>query len=446
MTAAERAPDPDGRMPRAFLCWAVASSTSALGTSVMAFGIAWSATGIDARLAGVVLTLVVAPRVLLLMIGGAVADRIGARRMMIAGDAVMCAVAFLLALVTATLGMVVWCLLLVSLIGGVVDAFYLPASGALPRLFLPEDRVAQGMALTSGLRQAALLGGPPLGALIVMAAGLAASAGTNALTFAVILVVLVAARPPREGIAREASRDRRGEDAVSLVREILGSLSKIRKDPLIRGLLGPVGLLACAVLPLIGLGTALLARDRGWGAGDAGMIESAWFVGTLAITLVIARVGTGGRAGLIAGIMPVCGGCAVVLMAVGPEPVYAVVGAALLGGCVSLCTTHVGPMFLMATPEDQVSRFQAVFVLVQSAPLLVTNNLFAAVAAAWGASAAFAAAALLTGVSGIWLLLVPSVRHAHSPTREWSLPAGESSGQDDARTPSDHSAIRQDAT
>ena len=70
-----------------FWLWLAGAGLSLLGTQVLAFGMAWAAASLSGTLAGLVLTAIVLPRVLLLLVGGAVADRAGPFRVLLVGDA-----------------------------------------------------------------------------------------------------------------------------------------------------------------------------------------------------------------------------------------------------------------------------------------------------------------------------------------------------------------------
>jgi MFS family permease len=110
---------------------------SVLGTQVLAFGMTWAAGSISGTLAGLVLTAIVLPRVLLLLVGGAVADRAGAFRVLLLGDGVMLVITLALAVALSAAGLSPVLLVGAALAIGIVDAFYLPASGTMPRRLAP---------------------------------------------------------------------------------------------------------------------------------------------------------------------------------------------------------------------------------------------------------------------------------------------------------------------
>ncbi|WP_216592418.1 hypothetical protein [Verrucosispora sioxanthis] len=132
-------------VPGTYWAWLGGTALSLVGVQAMAFAMAWAAAGQGARFAALVPTAIVLPRVLLLLVGGAVADRVGAWLVLIASNAAMI-------VVTVALAAAAWStldlrlpLLLTALAIGTVDAFQLPSSGSMPRRLVPPDVLARAM-------------------------------------------------------------------------------------------------------------------------------------------------------------------------------------------------------------------------------------------------------------------------------------------------------------
>lgn len=172
-------------LPWTYRIWLGGALASMLGDTVLYFALGWAATGHGGGVAALVLTTINLPRAVLLLVGGVVGDRFGARRIMIAGDAVMLTATALLALVVWLEGTPVWLLLCTGLVIGCVDAFYLPASGSMPRRLVGKSLLPQALALRQTGSQVITLVGGPLGGLLVVAAGLGGAALVDAATFGV---------------------------------------------------------------------------------------------------------------------------------------------------------------------------------------------------------------------------------------------------------------------
>ncbi|MET7507654.1 hypothetical protein [Streptomyces albidoflavus] len=76
-------------LPRPYLLWLAGILASLAGNAVFFFALGWAAGAHGGAVAGLVLSAVTLPRVLLLLVGGVVSDRFSARSVLIAGDAAM---------------------------------------------------------------------------------------------------------------------------------------------------------------------------------------------------------------------------------------------------------------------------------------------------------------------------------------------------------------------
>ena len=379
-------------VPTRFWVWLGAMGLSLLGTQVLAFGMTWAAASLSGALAGLVLTAVTLPRVLLLLVGGAVADRAGPFRVLLLGDGVMVAVTLGLALALGAVGISPALLIGAGLAVGLVDAFYLPASGTMPRLLAPGAALPRAMAARQLTGQLALFGGAPLGGLLVALAGLATAAFFDVATFALMFLALVLLRP-RDGAAACAT-----EPAASLWRRSVDGVRVVAVDRTLRLSMLLVCAAAGLLLPVSSLLVPLLGRERGWSAGVTGLV-----VGAVALTVVLRgaseRPGVAGPAGLL------LSAAAVATLAL-PLPAPAAVGVGLgIGLGIGLFTAHIGPLILGRTPETHLARVQAVLVLAHSVPLLATVTVLGtaadvvgtpAVLVACGAALALAAGPALT--------------------------------------------------
>ena len=114
---------------------------------MLLFALGWAANAHGGMWAGLVLTAIAAPRTVLLLAGGVVADRVAARLVMIVGDAVMLVLAAVLAVAAPTMGSPIWLLIAFAVLAGTVDGFYLPATGTMPRRLVTDALVPRALAL-----------------------------------------------------------------------------------------------------------------------------------------------------------------------------------------------------------------------------------------------------------------------------------------------------------
>jgi MFS family permease len=399
-------------IPHRFYVWLAGALASTLGDAVMYFALAWAATEYGGTVGGLVLTAINLPRVLLLLVGGTVGDRVGARKVMIIGDAAMLVGIGALAVLSHLVGPALWLLIGAGLLVGIKDAFYLPASGTMPLRLVGRSHLTQAMAMRqSGAQIMTILAGP-LAGMLMATSGLTATAALNALTFAVILIVLILVKP-----TFDVPPARGG----SFLHDTADGLRTAAKDPVLRAAVLVTGGVAGFLLPVIPLLVPLFARDQGWNAAQAGTLFGAQAAGLLGGTLVIIKRGAFARPGLAAcaGLLVAAGG--VGLLTVPATIVLSGIAAFIVGAGSALCATHIGPLVLLRAPQSHMARIQALLTLVQSVALLAMNNVLGTIATVGGPVLAMVICAVAIALVGLGGLASPDLRRA---TRE-TAPAAE---------------------
>ena len=197
------------------LLW-TGKSVSLQGDGFFLVAIAWEAFGLSNHTAslayvGVALSL---PQVAMLLVGGAVSDRMGCRPVLIWADCARAAAVGALAALVASGGLHLWELYLAAGVLGVCAAFAAPAFDALVPQLVPEGELHQANAIEQFVRPATIqLAGPALGGLAVATIGSVGALALDAATFAFSALCLVrmtrlatlaaAPGPDRGGLRRD---------------------------------------------------------------------------------------------------------------------------------------------------------------------------------------------------------------------------------------------------
>ncbi|MDR2999568.1 MAG: MFS transporter [Microbacterium sp.] len=263
--------------------WLVIKALSDAGDAIFTIAFAWTAVQIASpAVAGLVVAAGTIPRAVVLLIGGAYADRADARRLMILFNALRVVV-----LVTVA----VWCLaaqptvallLIASIAFGLCDAFFEPAAGTMPRqLVAPADLPAYA-ALSQTLSRLGTMAGSAAGGFLVAAYGITGSAGLNTLTYVVVIVFIVLWLRPRFALPR-ASKEQ------SVLRGVADGFRHLGRERATRTLVIALSGLNLAVGPALAIGLPLLATSRGWGAGAVGVFEALVGGGAMAGALTVVR-------------------------------------------------------------------------------------------------------------------------------------------------------------
>ncbi|GIL31468.1 hypothetical protein NUM_67220 [Actinocatenispora comari] len=387
--------------------WLGGSAVSLLGSSAQGFALGWAATGYGGSWAALVLTATTAPRLLLALLGGAVADRYGPWRVLVGAGAAMLAVTAGFAAAVAAVGIALPLLVAVAMLVGVGSAFQYPAAGTVVRHLAAGPGMGRAMAANQVAGRAAAFVGPALGGLLVAGLGLVGTSAVDAASYLVLLGVLALLR---------GRLDLPGSpDGGGLVTRIRAGIGVVAADPLLRGLGALVAVAAGFLLPVASLLVPLLVRQQDWPAAAAGWAVGAEALGVgLVIVAVLVR-GTARRSGVVlAGGLLVAGAGAGWLALAGSGPVAAA-ATFVLGLGTGAFTTHVGPLLLRASPTGYLSRIQAVLLVVQTAPLLLTLNVFGWWADRAGADAVVAGCAVVVCLAGLGGLASRRLRSVASP-------------------------------
>ncbi|MGF0168608.1 MFS transporter [Streptomyces koyangensis] len=380
-------------LPRPYLLWLAGILASLAGNAVFFFALGWAAGAHGGMVAGLVLSAVTLPRVLLLLVGGAVSDRFSARSVLIAGDAAMFVLSLALAAAAYHWGAPPGLLVAAALAVGVADAFYLPASGSMPRRLVADRQLSRALSLRQIGGQLVNMGGAPLGGLLVGVAGLAGAALVNAATFAATLLVLILVRPRRPAPA--ATR------RTGLLGEARDGVRVALAHPVLRPGLLLTGAAAGFLLPVVSVLLPLLAREERWGVAAAGLVVGAQGAGMAAVTLVVVVRGPLGRPGLLAVSGLGVAGLGLLGLGLAPGAPGAVAAGLVMGVGSGIFAAHIAPLVLAVAPESHLSRVQALLVLFQSLALLLMTNVLGAVADLASPRAAVLACALATTAVGV---------------------------------------------
>ena len=221
-----------------------------------------------------VLVVQAVPFAVLLLLGGAVADRLSPRMVMLAAHlgraVIMAAIAALVALGSVR----TWELFALAAVFGVADAFFWPASDSILPSLLPAALLERGNAAVGFGEQGTRLLGPLLGGLLIRGVGLPAAIGFNAATYLLAALTITAAPPPR---GRRESRP-----LAAIGGEIAEGLRYARRDGEFRIVFLLVAAATLSYSGLFAVGLPALSRSFPDGPFALGLLLSAWGLGQLA--------------------------------------------------------------------------------------------------------------------------------------------------------------------
>lgn len=217
----------------------------------------------------------VAPIVVLGPIGGMIADRADRRVLMIGSDAVRAAIMVLLAAVAVT-GLPVVLAPLLAAAATAAATVNLPCVAASTARMVPGEELARANALRAAINQGAVVVGPALGALMMVATTPALAILLNGLTFVVSAAALLSLGARAVFAAPRSTDDR--VDRPSVVAEILAGARALRGAPTAVRLIA-ADTLCSAVYGMVTVTFVLVSRRFGAGSGAYGLLLAAYGVG-----------------------------------------------------------------------------------------------------------------------------------------------------------------------
>lgn len=199
-------------------------SFSRVGDFMYQITLAWwvlEKTGSAAAMATVLL-FSFAPMVLFVLIGGVTVDRFSRLRVMLASDLIRGAIVTAVGVLAFFDQLELWQVYSMSLLFGLVDAFFQPAYAAAIPEIVDEEDLPSANSLTSLSIQAGRIAGPPLGALLAGVGGTSFALLINGLTFFVAAAFLLPLLRPHSPAARPSSEETGADSIVQDLREGLG--------------------------------------------------------------------------------------------------------------------------------------------------------------------------------------------------------------------------------
>ena len=227
------------------------------------------------------------PRVSLVLVGGAVADRADKRRIMVCTQSLLALAYLVLGLLVLTERVAFWHVLVFAFNSGLMRSFDRPSRYALLPEMVPREEIANAVALGSSVWQACRLVGPGLAGLLIHWFGVGHTfiACFVSSAAAVALWAFIRSRPVV------------GQPQGGVWRNILAGLDFVRRNPLFYSLLGLTcfnslfGMSYVILLPVFAR-TILVVDSRGFG-----LLQSCSGVGALIGTLIVAWLAQAGRRG-----------------------------------------------------------------------------------------------------------------------------------------------------
>ncbi len=395
MTAVRGAtvPVPPLRRDVRIWAWVGATGLSGLGDTAWYVGLAWASVRVGGAHGGALTMGVGAlPRALMLLAGGALADRWDTHRTMIAANLARIAVLIAGISVVSVHGTRLWMLATIAIAFGIFDALYGPAAATMPRQMVRTEDLTRVAAMFQLASRFAELAGAPTGGVLVAWGDIRAVMALDAASFLLIAVVLATLIRPR--FARALST------GSSMLADLRAGIGYLRHRVDVRTLVIALSGLNLFVEPVIAVGLTLRTHNAGWGATSLGVFTACIGAGAAAgsVAAVRWRPVHPARTGLLL-LIPQAIACALIGSADYPGVIAATV---VIGITAGLASALLSGAFQATVDTDYLGRTSSILELGDQALMPVAMSLFGAIAAAGTVTLACAVAGTAFAIMVTW--------------------------------------------
>lgn len=351
---------------------------------------------------GLVTTVQFTPLLLLSLIGGAIADRVRKRNLLLATQVVSGLLAVLLGILVQSGQVRYWHVLVIAGLLGTVNAFYTPARQAFVPELVDKEQLLNAVALNSAIFNGARVIGPAMGGILIATVGLSLNFYINAGSYLAVIAGLLLIHP-------RAAKPR-GEE--NLWRTMLEGIEYIVSTPVIYTILALIG-----VASLFGLNfTTLLPLFARYvlhsGSAGYGFLAASMGVGSLTGAISIAFFGRREYARRLLYTGAIVFSLAEIAFAVSRLYVLSALLLVLVGLFSTLFTTTSNTTILSITPARLQGRVMSVYSLMFLGVTPIGSFLAGVLAERFGAPATLIAGAAVTLAFTILVLFLRPVDRA----------------------------------
>jgi MFS family permease len=332
------------------------------------------------------------PRLALAPIGGALADRLDRRRVLLWTNLLLAASAALLTFLTATGRVSVWHVILLGGVNSLLMSFDMPARHAMVPQLVDEDEILQAVTLNTVAFNGAGVFGPSLGGVLIAWVGEAACFGVNALSYAAVVAAVLRMRP----------QPHHGATGGSVFQEVVEAVRTVRSSRVLGLALAHVAVLNFFGRPYFRLLPTFAREVLHTDAAGLGLLQAAPGVGTILSAWYVARASGERPEGLLRRAIALTGLC-VLLFALSPTPGWAAACLVATGLFQSVAMAAANAM--LQTGVDPAMRGRAMGLYSVTAFGMFTLGTFpvSVAGAAFGIAPALAAGGVVTALAGLGL-------------------------------------------
>lgn len=338
------------------------------------------------------------PRLTFALVGGAAADRIDRRRLLLMTNVVLMATALILGLLTVTGRIQIWQVLFIAAINSLVQSFDMPARHSMVPSLVEEREVLAAVSLNSVAFNGAGVFGPSIGGIVIAAVGEAGCFFVNAATYLSTISALLMMQFPRT----EAG------GRVRLTEDLKEGLNLLRQHRRLQLFLVTVAALSFFGRPYIRMMPAFAREVLHVNAPGLGLLQSAPGLGTICSALLVGWLSYGRGKGAVLGGAMMTFGFAVTFFGMTKSFALAMAILVVMGLTQTLALASANTLVQLTTPPHARGRVMGLYSMVAFGGFALGSLPVGAVADVIGVGPALSLGGLMVVV--IALFLIPRLR------------------------------------
>ncbi|HET6781141.1 MAG TPA: MFS transporter [bacterium] len=294
------------------------------------------------------------PRLTFALVGGAAADRIDRRRLLLITNVVLMATALMLGLLTVTGRIQIWQILLIAAINSLVQSFDMPARHSMVPSLVEEREVLGAVSLNSVAFNGAGIFGPSIGGVVIAAVGEAGCFFVNAATYLSTISALLMMQVPRiEALGR-----------ARLAEDLKEGINLLRQHRSLLLFLATVAALSFFGRPYIRMMPAFAREVLHVDARGLGLLQSAPGIGTVCSALLVGWLSYGRGKGAVLGGAMLTFGFAVMLFGITRSFAFALPILVVMGLTQTLALASANTLVQLTTPPHARGRVMGLYSMV----------------------------------------------------------------------------------
>lgn len=302
---------------------------------------------------GVVLIATALPRVLLMTIGGVIADRFKKSRIMVISDfsRAILLMGMVICFISGWLSPYV--LLGFAIIFGILDAFYWPANQSIIPTVVPTNQLAQANAIVALTQQAGIIIGPVLGAFLLGTGYPIAFSVIGAFCFIGAILLYFIKEPKKASLENLTETS----EKTSIKAEIMEGLTYVIKEPFIRSMMVAIFIAGIFISGPLSLFLTIYNKNvLGGKAITLGYLEGAIGIGLFIGGIIVGILQLKKKRGLIA--LSCLSASGLLLVALGSvDQLLLALGVVFgTGIIVTFCNTYFVTLLQERTPPEKIGR------------------------------------------------------------------------------------------